>query len=148
LIGIDSNILLYVEGVGDEEKQKLATEILSLLNYDNVKIANQVLAEVYYVLLRKSKLSRDQLRMRIHGWQHLAKTMPSTPTAFQSALDLATDHKLQIFDAIILAVCAENGCTCLLSEDMQDGFIWRGVEIINPLTPDGAARLQTIIQPN
>lgn len=30
------------------------------------------------------------------------------------------------------AVTAENHCRVLLSEDMQDGFTWRGVTVVNP----------------
>jgi predicted nucleic acid-binding protein len=36
----------------------------------------------------------------------------------------------------ILAVTAENRCRILLTEDMQHGFTWRGVTVVNPyLTP-------------
>jgi len=33
----------------------------------------------------------------------------------------------------MLAAAAGSGCRWLFSEDMQDGFIWRGVTIRNPL---------------
>jgi hypothetical protein len=39
---------------------------------------------------------------------------------------------LAIWDAIILAAASEAGCRVLLSEDMQEGFTWGGVTIINP----------------
>jgi predicted nucleic acid-binding protein len=144
LIGIDSNILLYVEGVGDDGKRAVVTDFLAGLDYDKVALANQVLGEVYWVLIRKFKISRSLARDRIVMWQQVAKSLPTTQAAFQNALDLATDHNFQIWDALILAVFAENGCTCLLSEDMQDGFTWRGVEIINPLNPSGLARLNKL----
>ena len=32
----------------------------------------------------------------------------------------------------MVAVAAEVGCRLLLSEDMQDGFSWRGVTVVNP----------------
>jgi predicted nucleic acid-binding protein len=32
----------------------------------------------------------------------------------------------------MLAAAAQAGCRLLLSEDMQDGFTWRGVTIRNP----------------
>jgi len=35
-------------------------------------------------------------------------------------------------DAIILAAAADSGCRLLLSEDLQDGFSWRGVTVTNP----------------
>jgi len=39
---------------------------------------------------------------------------------------------MQIWDALILAVAAENRCRLLLSEDLHDGFIWRGVTVVDP----------------
>jgi predicted nucleic acid-binding protein len=33
---------------------------------------------------------------------------------------------------LILAVTAEAGCRVLLSEDMHEGFTWRGVTVVNP----------------
>ena len=50
----------------------------------------------------------------------------------RSALDLAQDHRLAIWDSLILSVAAEHRCRVLLSEDMQDGFVWSGVTVINP----------------
>jgi predicted nucleic acid-binding protein len=32
----------------------------------------------------------------------------------------------------MLAVAAEGSCRLLLSEDLQDGFSWRGVTVANP----------------
>jgi predicted nucleic acid-binding protein len=42
-------------------------------------------------------------------------------------------------DAIILAAAVEARCDLLLSEDLQDGFAWRGVVVTNPFraAPDG-----------
>ena len=51
-------------------------------------------------------------------------------------MDLATFHQYTLWDAIMLAAAAHAGCRVLLSEDMQHGFIWRGVEIRNPFAPE------------
>ena len=48
------------------------------------------------------------------------------------AIALATEHGLQIWNAVILAAAAEARASLLLSEDMQDGFTWRGVTVANP----------------
>ena len=49
-------------------------------------------------------------------------------------MELATSHQLSLWDAIMLAAAAQAGCRLLLSEDMQDGFTWRGVTVRNPFT--------------
>jgi predicted nucleic acid-binding protein len=49
-------------------------------------------------------------------------------------MELAASHQFALWDAIMLAAAGASGCRLLLSEDMQDGFIWRGVTIRNPFT--------------
>ena len=49
-----------------------------------------------------------------------------------AAADLAADRRLGIWDSLMVAVAAEGDCRLLLSEDMQDGFSWRGVTVVNP----------------
>ncbi len=63
----------------------------------------------------------------------------------ESAGDLVTDHHLNIWDAMIFAAAAEAGCDVLLSEDMQDGFLWGGVRVISPFQPGGWAQLQALV---
>jgi predicted nucleic acid-binding protein len=50
------------------------------------------------------------------------------------AVDLAADHKLRIWDSVILAATAEAGCRLLLSEDLEEGFTWQGVTVANPFS--------------
>ena len=57
---------------------------------------------------------------------------PTTETVLDAALALSSAHRLRIFDAVILAAAAEAGCHQLLTEDMHNGFVWRGVEVVNP----------------
>jgi len=42
---------------------------------------------------------------------------------------------------VIFVAAAESARNVLLSEDMQDGFLWGGVQVINPFRPEGWARL-------
>jgi predicted nucleic acid-binding protein len=56
----------------------------------------------------------------------------STWTSFQAAFDLVVDHGFSMWDALILSVMAETRCRLLLSEDLQHGFTWRGVTVVNP----------------
>ena len=51
-------------------------------------------------------------------------------------MEAAARHSFSLWDAIMVAVAAATGCRALLSENMQHGFIWRGVTIRNPFHPD------------
>ena len=61
--------------------------------------------------------------------------MPTTEIVLSRAVDVAVDHQLATWDAVVLAAAAEAGCRVLLSENMQDGFTWGGVTIVNPFAP-------------
>lgn len=49
-----------------------------------------------------------------------------------AAADLAANHRLGIWDAVVLSAAAAAGCRLLLSEDLQGGFTWNGVTVTNP----------------
>jgi predicted nucleic acid-binding protein len=51
-----------------------------------------------------------------------------------AALNLASEHRLQIWDAVILSAASSAGCRLLLSEDLQDGFTWNGLTVVNPFS--------------
>jgi predicted nucleic acid-binding protein len=131
-IAIDTNILAYAEGVGDAARRDATMDLLTRLPPEFVLLPVQVLGELFRVLTGKAKCSPDMARARILQWADSFEVADSTWSAFQSAFDLTADHGLQIWDALILAVTAENRCRILLTEDMQHGFTWRGVTVVNP----------------
>lgn len=65
-----------------------------------------------------------------------------------AAADLAVTHQLGIWDAVIVSAAAEADCNLLLSEDMQDGFIWQGVTIANPFARSKHPLLKALLSEN
>jgi len=92
----------------------------------------QALGELFNVLVRKSGWARDRARTAILTWRDAFPLAPTTEASIISAADLSADHGLAIWDSIMVVVAAEGGCRLLLSEDLQDGFSWRGVTVVNP----------------
>jgi len=58
---------------------------------------------------------------------------------------LHADHQMQIWDGLVLAVAAEHRCRILLSEDLQHGFTWRGVSVVNPFAPNRHPLLEQVL---
>ena len=67
-------------------------------------------------------------------WQDAFPVIETSAEVMLAAADLATDHELRIWDAVILSAAGEAGCRLLLSEDLQDGFTWKGVTVTNPFS--------------
>ena len=75
---------------------------------------------------------RSQARTAILNWQDAFTLIETTGQVMTRAAELATDHQLGIWDAIVLSASAQAGCRLLLSEDLQDGFTWQGLSVCNP----------------
>lgn len=129
---IDTNVLAYAEGAGDERRKRMARELLIRLADDQTVLPVQVLGELYRVLVGKCRFSGELAKEALLRWSDTFQVRDSSWAAMRSALDLAQDHQLAIWDSLILSVAAEHRCRVLLSEDMQEGFVWGGVTIVNP----------------
>lgn len=148
-VALDTNILAYVVGVNrlpeDLPKIEASREVLGRFDEQVVLVVPmQVLGELFNVLTR-SGATREEARNTVLGMADRFAVAESTRAGFMSALDLATVHKMQVWDALILNAAAEAGCAILLSEDMGDGFLWRGTAVINPLADRPDARLARLI---
>jgi len=131
-VALDTNVLAYVEGVGDEQRRAQAERLITLLSINEVILPTQVAGELYNVLRRKKGLERADAAAVIMRWSDFYGLTPHTTQTFNDALALAAAHDQQIWDALILSIAAASGCALLLSEDMQDGFVYRGVTVANP----------------
>lgn len=120
---IDTNILAYAEGVNGPERRQLALNVLRGLPEATALLPVQALGELYNVLVRKAGCAAADARTRIVGWSMSYPTADTTRSALIAAMDLAATHRLGIWDSVMIAVAAENGCQLLLSEDLQNGFI-------------------------
>jgi predicted nucleic acid-binding protein len=105
----------------------------------------QVLGELFRVLVEKSAFSGPEARTVVLRWQDTFPLIETSPAILVAALDVAADHGLSIWDAIILSAAGAAGCRLLLSEDMQEGFIWSGVTVVNPFAPKRHALLAGVL---
>ncbi|MFT3801152.1 MAG: PIN domain-containing protein [Burkholderiaceae bacterium] len=144
-VAFDTNILVYAEGVNDTEKRDIAVEMLRHLPQEAAVIPVQALGELFNVLVRKAGRSRADARDALLGWRDAFPAVETTPEAMLAAADLATDHGFGIRDAVILSVSSRAGCRLLLSEDLQDGFTWGGVTVVNPFASSRHALLESLL---
>lgn len=149
MLAFDSNILIYIGGLTrapeDIGKQAVIQKIIAKMPETTEMVAPaQALGEVYHVCQRKG-WSREQARELVLVLHQSFTIVGSAPESFLEAVDLATENKLQFWDALILNVAADAGCSLLLSEDMQDGFAWRGVTVVNPFAEKMHKRLAKVL---
>lgn len=129
----DTNVLVYAEGINAPEQHLAAADLVQALHIrEAALIPAQALGELYNVLLRKARWPTGRAQTAILAWRDAFPLAPTTPAAMLAAVELAKDHGLRIWDSVMISVAVENGCRLLLSEDLQDGFTWRGLSVVNP----------------
>ena len=133
----DTNILAYAAGLRrvSADEPKIARAIFLVreqVREEKFVLPAQVLAELHHLLRKKGSLSSREASEVIDDYAYDALIVPTGSDVLAAAFALAADHRLQTYDAIILAAAAKAECEVLYSEDMQDGFVWNGVTVINP----------------
>jgi len=134
-VAVDTSILAYAEGVDGADHRRRAIDVIKSIPAHNIVLPAQVLGELFTVLLRKDRRPADEARLAVTWWMESYETAETSPAVLAAAFSLAVDHHVQVWDAVILSVAANAGCRMLLSEDMQDGFTWNGLTVVNPFRP-------------
>jgi predicted nucleic acid-binding protein len=136
MIAVDTSILAYAEGMNDPARTKQAQELLHSLDPDRLIFPAQVLGELFRILMRKARWTAAAASGAVSAWADMGTVSETAESTLVSAMDLAVAHQLQIWDAVVLQSAAEAGARVLLSEDMHQGFRWRGVTVVNPFNPE------------
>jgi predicted nucleic acid-binding protein len=116
---LDTNILAYAEGANGPARKDAALALID-------------------------RLPASEIAVR--AWQDIFAVIDTTDRVLTRATDLAADHRLSIWDSVILAAAAEAGCRLLISEDMQPGFTWGGVTIVNPFAAAPQSALALLLR--
>jgi predicted nucleic acid-binding protein len=131
-VALDTNVVAYSEGVNTIERRRAALSVLRRIPRETIGLPVQVLGELFNVLVRKRGFTPSQSHAVVKAWSESVSLIATSPEVMANAIEVARDHHLGIWDAVILSAAAEGGCRLLLSEDMQDGFAWGGVTVANP----------------
>ncbi len=134
-VALDTNVLAYAEGVNGVSMKKAALELVQRLPEGTTLLPVQVLGELFNLLVRKARRSPAKARKAILSWRDAFPLIETSAEVMLAAADLATDHQLGIWDSVVLSAAAESGCRLLLTEDLQEGFTWKGVTVTNPFAP-------------
>lgn len=131
---VDSTTLIYLRDRRDPAKQRMcAAWLKTLIRRGLLTVNPQVLNEVYWVLRRKRQLgvTRDQARRTIRFFLPYA-TARTSSALMAPAWRLEDGAGVVYYDALLLASAREAGCGHFLSEDLNDGQLYAGVQVVNP----------------
>lgn len=144
-VAVDTNILAYAEGVNGPQNKQAAIALLQALPPESTLLPVQALGELFSVLVRKARRSRADASAAVLSWGDAFPLIETSNDVLLAATDLAQAHQLSLWDAVMLSAAADARCRLLLSEDLQDGFTWRGVTVTNPFASRRHPLLEALI---
>lgn len=144
-IAFDTNVLAYAEGINGVERRDAALNLIRRLPQEAAVVPVQVLGELFNVLVRKGGKSRSDARDTLLSWRDTFPVVETSPEVMLAAADLAADHQLGIWDAVILSAASQAGCRLLLSEEFREGFTWGGATTVNPFSSPRHALLHALL---
>jgi predicted nucleic acid-binding protein len=130
-VALDTNVLVYAEGINGMEPKKLALELMQRLPLGCAFVPVQVAGELFRVLIAKGR-SPESARASILGLRDNFSFIETTTEVMFAAAELVVDHQFNIWDAVVMAASVAAGCRLLLSEDIQAGFTWNGLTVVDP----------------
>ena len=131
-IFLDTNILAYIFDFRDYNKQKQAKELfIRLVSENNCHISTQVLQELFNVMTKKLKYSKEETKTVICDMMNLSVHQLNN-NDIKDAMNISLSAQFSIYDSLIIAAAKSEGCSIVYSEDLNDGQIVDGVKIVNP----------------
>jgi len=130
---LDTNILIYMYAKDDENKRKVAQQVLD----DNICLTSiQVLNEISNVLCKKFLLSTMQILSILDNIETVCDdALPVQRETINTALRIKDRYGFSFFDCLMLASAIEGNCHVIFTEDMSDGqIINETLKIVNPFT--------------
>jgi predicted nucleic acid-binding protein len=146
MVALDTNVLAYAEGLNGDTMKEAALDLLEQLEPASTLIPLQTLGELFTILVRKARRSRAEARAATLSWGDTFPLIETSSSVMLMAGDLADAHQLGLWDAVVLSAAADARCRLLLSEDLQNGFTWGGVTVVNPFSPQRHPLLDAVLK--
>ena len=147
---VDADVFVYGIDAGAGRKHQLAAEWIGRLWSERLgRTSVQVLSEYHVTVTRKLKpgIAADE------AWRHVSALMAWKPQAIDGALlerarEVERRHRLNWWDAMIVAAAQLQDCAVLLTEDLHDGGAYGSVTVRSQFTLSvEASRAQYVVAP-
>ena len=130
---VDTNILLYSVGLNPTDAAKADTAA-AILDEADLQLSVQVLQEFYVQATRPSR--RDALAHHdavafVSKWLRFP-VQEMTVRIMQAAFASKIRWQISFWDAAIIEAARATGCRQVLSEDLNAGQDYGGIQVVNP----------------
>lgn len=128
----DTNVLVYTDDAANLVKRRRALDLIATHRRQRTGVVSlQVLQEYFVAVRRKFKLDGELARLKVEAFARFHLVEPRIADVM-AAIDFHRLYQISYWDALVLRMARQGGCSVLLTEDMNDGQVIDGVRIVNP----------------
>ena len=129
---LDTNILVYTDDHDAPKKQARPLDCVVQARLQGWGVVStQVLQEYFVASTGKLHVPVEIARRKVELFSRFSLVQIDLPDIV-GAIDLLRLHAIGFWDALILRAAQRAGCSILLTEDLQHGARFDGVEVVNP----------------
>ena len=133
---VDSNVFIYALDEADRKKQEAARKWRAeLWKSRRGRVSFQVLSEFYVNAVRKRPSAREEVRAEVRdllAWNPVV----ANAALLERGWKIQDRYQLSYWDALVVAAAKVASCGYLLTEDLQAGQEFEGIEVVNPFLRD------------
>lgn len=130
----DTNVLVYTVDASDPARQERAIDCIArAVRDDTIVVSTQVLQEFYNITTRKLRppLSAREAARQV-GHLSSFEVVGASAQSVSAAIELAQQHQLSWWDALILEAALRANADVLYTEDGQHGQRFGTLTVTNP----------------
>jgi predicted nucleic acid-binding protein len=134
IVFVDTNVLLYAEDGADKHKHRAAREWLRELWVRRCgRVSSQVLHEFYVNATRKLRpaMASGDARAEVRRYQRWQPWQVDHATV-ETAWGIESRYGMSYWDALMVSAAQQQGCTLLLTEDLQHNQMIDTMRIVSP----------------
>jgi predicted nucleic acid-binding protein len=148
MISFDTNVLVYATTSKSDVKSVRTRNLIgrAMRGGESILLL-QTLAEFANVAIRKAGISVQDVSVIIDAWRAVLPIQAADDEDLTAALEAVRAHRLPFWDAMLWASAQRAGVECLLTEDLQDGFVLQRVRFVNPFKQANDRLIDELLPP-
>jgi predicted nucleic acid-binding protein len=148
MVSFDTNVLVYATASLQDPKALRARDLIArAMRAGRTVLLLQTLAEFANVAIRKAGIPIEDIIKTINAWRAVLPVQAADEEDLSAALEAVRAHRLPFWDALLWASAQRAGLRCLLTEDLQDGFLLQSVRFVNPFRRANDRLIDEILPP-
>ena len=129
---LDTNVFVYALDGADKRKQARCRDIMAATAREHRGVVStQVLQELYVVATKKLGMDPRDAKEIVVSLENF-ETVVVTPPLIAEAIDCSVLARISFWDALIVAAAESASCAAIVTEDLADGQLVRGLRITSP----------------